>query len=313
MRCPSMQSLCIALASVAVAVVLSPAAASAQDISATPVYGTLNLSAGFSPDPQERSLSAGGSHQTSLGGCDAYIYSAAPDYDLNYQAGSLPLIISATSDSDVLLLVNTPDGRWHCDDDSGEGLDPMLTFSSPQSGNYNIWVGTYSNRSGNLPAARLLISELSGGASSSNGNGSSPVSLNFGARPTYTTFNLNSGFTPDPTRHTVRAGGRDEVPSDLGSYCRGYVNAAAPDVDVNYSAGGYPLNIYARSSSDVTLIINQPDGSWICNDDANGTNPHVRIEKPMSGNYNIWIGTYRQSTSSLPESTLYISELSPDW
>lgn len=311
MRCLSMQSLCIALATLAV-VVMSPAAA-AQDISATPVYGTLDLSSGFSPDPQVRSLSAGGSHRTSLGGCDAYIYSAAPDYDLNYRAGSLPLIISATSDSDVLLLVNTPDGRWHCDDDSGDGLDPMLTFSSPQSGNYNIWVGTYSNRSENLPAARLFISELRAGADGDDGSSSSSVSLNYGARPTYTTFNLESGFTPDPTRHTVRAGGRDAVPSSLGSGCRGYVNAAAPDVDLNYSAGGYPLNIYARSSSDVTLIINQPDGSWICNDDANGTNPHVRIEKPMSGNYNIWIGTYSQSSSSLPESTLHISELSPDW
>jgi hypothetical protein len=296
-----------------------------QDIYASPTYETLNLSAGFRPDPQVRSISAGGSTHTTLAGCSAYIHAAAPDVDLNYTAGSLPLIISATSGTDVVLLVNTPDGNWHCNDDGGDGTDARLTLSSPQSGNYNIWVGTYRSYSGDLPAAQLHISELRGasgssssssssgssGSSSSNGS-SSGSALNWRADPTYGTIDLSSGFSPDPYRRNISAGGRDDVP-DLGAGCSGYVNASAPDLDLNYQAGDYPLNIYATSGTDITLIVNQPDGTWICSDDANGTNPHVRLSDPSSGNYNIWIGTYSRSSSPLPSSVLYISELSPKW
>lgn len=283
----------------------------AQNISARPTYGTLDLTAGFRPDPQVISISAGGSHRSELAGCDTYIHAAAPDVDINYDSGSLPLTISATSSSDVVLLVNTPDGRWHCDDDSGPGTNPTLVFASPLSGNYNVWVGTYSSQSGNLPPAQLQVTELGGVGGASNGSSGS-AELDWSAPPTYGTIDLSGGFSPDPFTQWVAAGGADAVP-DLGPGCRGYVNATAPDLDLDFEAGSLPLNIYVRSDTDVTLIVNQPDGSWICSDDADGSNPHIRLERPQSGTYNIWIGTYAPSSAPLPESTLYISELSPDW
>jgi len=302
-------------AACALAVVLVPAGAGAQNISAQPVYGTLNLSAGFTPDPQRVQLAAGGGDRVSLGGCTTYINGRAPDVDLNYSAGGYALTISAESSSDVMLLVNTPDGNWHCNDDGGDGLDPVLRFSSPQSGQYNIWVGTYRDNDGDLPSATLLVSEVGAGSSSSasssssRGSGSSP---NWAADPTYGTIDLSSGFSPDPYTRSIRAGGSDEVNVSGSGSCRGYIHAGAPDLDLNYTAGSYELNIYAKSSTDVTLVVNQPDGTWICSDDANGTNPHIELNNPQSGNYNIWIGTYR-ATSDLPESVLYISELSPRW
>lgn len=303
----------LALSSALALGAVHPVTSSAQNISATPTFETLKLTAGFSPDPQVFRFSAGGSDEVTRGGCTMHIHSGAPDFDLNYRAGTLPLTISATAEADLMLLVNTPDGRWHCDDDSGEGVDPSITFSSPQSGNYNIWVGTYSESSGALPAAELYVSELGSTGNGSGGSGrSSAVELNWGASPTYGTIDLGSGFSPDPYSRSVSAGGSDRAP-DLGAGCRGHVNASAPDLDLNYTSGSFPLHIYARSDTDVTLIVNQPDGSWICGDDANGSNPHVRIAEPMSGNYNIWIGTYGASSSPLPQSVLYISELSPDW
>ena len=128
------------------------------DISAVPVYETLDLSAGFVPDPISRSLQAGGTtaNPISGAGCTGYINVNAPDYDLNYSAGTMPLYIYAEADSDITLLINDANGNWHCSDDAN-GTDPMIHLPNPPSGNYNIWVGTYS--SGSLQPATLFISE----------------------------------------------------------------------------------------------------------------------------------------------------------
>ena len=135
---------------------------------------------------------------------------------------------------------------------------------------------------------------------------------NWRATPTYGTVNLSSGFTPDPYLRSIQAGGSNEVTLG-GSECTGYIHAAAPDLDLNYQAGQYQLSIYAKSDSDITLIVNAADGRWYCSDDYSGTNPAILFTNPPSGNYNIWIGTYRPSGNPLPESVLYISEMAPRW
>lgn len=130
----------------------------------TPVYGTANLESGFTPDPWTQDLQAGGGGEASdnlASGCRGFINFSAPDVDLNYESGNFSLYIYADSDSDTTLVVNAPDGSWHCDDDSGDGLNPMVTFRKPQRGNYNIWVGVYSNAE--LQPATLNISELDPG------------------------------------------------------------------------------------------------------------------------------------------------------
>ena len=130
----------------------------AQDIGAAPTYGTLTLSAGFQPDPTVVSLSSGGSiNAGAISSCRGYIANA-PDVRLNYTSGFLPLIVSVDSASDTTLVVNAPNGAWYCDDDSGDGSNPSITFSSPLSGRYEIWVGTYSSAS--YASASLSISEL---------------------------------------------------------------------------------------------------------------------------------------------------------
>jgi hypothetical protein len=140
-----------------------------------------------------------------------------------------------------------------------------------------------------------------------SGTGSAP---NWQATPTYGTIDLDAGFTPDPYDKAISAGGDDEVDLSAPS-CSGYIHAEAPDLDLNYDAGSLELFIYARAKTDVTLVVNQPDGTWICNDDEMGTDPMIRLQSPRSGNYNIWIGTYEASESPLPPATLYISELDP--
>lgn len=149
------------LAASAVLVAVVAGTAVAQDFSLNPTYGTLNLTAGFTPDPQVVAVQSGGSinAQTLSSSCAGFIANA-PDVRLNYTPGTgLPLIISANSSADTTLVVNGPDGSWYCDDDSGNaGMNPMVRFNSPRGGQYDIWVGTYGNAS--LQPSQLHISEL---------------------------------------------------------------------------------------------------------------------------------------------------------
>lgn len=128
------------------------------------------------------------------------------------------------------------------------------------------------------------------------------------AQPRYATLNLRAGFQPDPTEVQVDAGGsRDAAP--VGQGCGGWIDFERPDVDVNYQAGNFPLIISAVSDVDTTIVINDPAGRWICNDDFQGLNPGVVFERPQSGNYNIWVGTFDQGQTR--RATVRVSEVLP--
>lgn len=144
----------------ATALVSCVGTALAQNTSLDPNYGTLHLEAGFNNDPRVISVDAGGTIAATRAGseCRGYITNA-PDVRLHYDAGSLPLIISVDAGSDTTLVVNGPNGEFYCDDDSGEGTNPSIRLNNPDSGRYEIWVGTYS--SGRAQPARLHISEVS--------------------------------------------------------------------------------------------------------------------------------------------------------
>jgi len=148
------------IATVAAAAALAAAgSAAAQDWRLPANYGAVTLYSGFTPDPYNINVVAGGSIDASSSvssSCRGWI-SGAPDFELTYQAGSLPLIISVNSNADTTLVINGPDGRWYCDDDGGQNLNPSLRWGSPSTGTYDIWVGSYN---GQPAQAVLSISEL---------------------------------------------------------------------------------------------------------------------------------------------------------
>jgi hypothetical protein len=113
-----------------------------------------------------------------------------------------------------------------------------------------------------------------------------------GQQPRFGEVNLRAGFTPDPVQRNVTAGGRTDA-SNLGGECTGMITDA-PTFRVNYEAGGIPLYVYVYADADATLVINEPNGSWDCNDDGNGsggTNPGIRFRHPTTGQYDIWVGS----------------------
>ncbi len=129
---------------------------------AQPTFGTITLQSNFRPDPHEVPVTSGGSNDASmLGGACAGFIATAPDYDLNYTGGKFKLSISAVSDSDTTLVVFDAAGEWHCNDDysTESGLNPGIVWDNPPSGNYNIWIGSYSR--GDMASATLRISEAS--------------------------------------------------------------------------------------------------------------------------------------------------------
>lgn len=136
------------------------APATAQNVNGRPNYGEVTLRSGFTPDPYVVNVQAGGNLDAARqvdSSCRGSITNA-PDYRLSFDAGNLPLIISVASSADTTLVINAPNGRFYCDDDGGDGLNPSIRFDAPQSGRYEIWVGTFSP--GSTQPAQLTISEL---------------------------------------------------------------------------------------------------------------------------------------------------------
>lgn len=131
--------------------------AAAQDASLTAHSGEIRLSAGFTPDPYRVQVTAGGNVDGGRlpGSCTGNI-SDAPDFELTYAAGSLPLVIRTVSNVDTTLIINGPNGNWYCDDDSFGDGDAEVRFDRPESGTYDVWIGTFN---GGTSAATLLITE----------------------------------------------------------------------------------------------------------------------------------------------------------
>jgi len=145
---------------VAALMLATPLGVMAQDAGKTATYGEIALSAGFTPDPYRVSVTAGGSidayQDTPLPAACVGKVADAPDFEVTYTAGRLPLVFRTLSSQDTTLIINGPDGRWHCDDDSYGDGDAQVRFEKPRSGTYDIWIGTFGEDMAN---ATLLITE----------------------------------------------------------------------------------------------------------------------------------------------------------
>ena len=298
------------LSILALGLVLTAPSALAQmpDWTAEPLYGSVSLDAGFSPDPHAVDVTAGGTTPNPLSGsgCVGYIAAEQPDYNVYYTAdGTFDLTIYARSDDDTALVIYTPDNRWVCNDDA-DGLDPSITFEDPMSGSYNVWVATYSDEAS---PAMLYVSELGmGGGGDYDGGEGYDGEPCIGCMARQGEATLTAGFSPDPNTTRVYLDGSNEttIPG-----CTGSINLDGPDLRLQYTAGSLPLAVYAESSEDTTLIINGPDGEWYCDDDGSeGTNPLVEWDTPMSGQYDIWVGRFFSGGEGAP-AFVSITELEP--
>jgi len=153
-----------------------------------------------------------------------------------------------------------------------------------------------------LAAIRILLAMIMGMSTSMPAASQNPA-----ATPTYGEETLVSPLE-EPYEIRVQAGGPIKATQELPAPCVGYI-ASAPDFDLTYEAGTAPLYIYVDSNSDTTLAVQDPDGTWYCSDDDIGLNPVIEIEAPASGEYFMWVGTYRENSAE--RAMLYVSETPP--
>jgi len=124
---------------------------------------------------------------------------------------------------------------------------------------------------------------------------------NLSADPLFGSTNLESGFTSAPYTVEVSPGGTDAA-FNLGESCTGYIRFAQPDFVLSYQAESSPLGVFASSDLDITMAINDPAGDWHCNDDhpyLSGTNSGIQFSEPLSGDYQIWVGSYESGADSI--------------
>ncbi|AHM04840.1 hypothetical protein roselon_02519 [Roseibacterium elongatum DSM 19469] len=132
-------------------------------------------------------------------------------------------------------------------------------------------------------------------------------------------YSLNAGFVPDPYVRNLTAGGRVNLANCRPFVGRGYV-VTRPDFRLFYNrnphtggtspTGQLSFVLEARSNVDTVLLINAPDGSWHYNDDfpGIGTNSAITFFQPLTGQYDIWTGSYNRSSNN--PATLYVTEYS---
>lgn len=128
----------------------------------------------------------------------------------------------------------------------------------------------------------------------------------YNSTPNYGEVRLAPGFTPDPHLISLRAGGSIDASSRFNT-CRGFITQQ-PDVRLHWDGKGtLNLRISAVSNADTTIVVNGPNGEWYCDDDSgDDSNPLVTLS-PVSGRYEIWVGTY--SSGDTKPAVISISEI----
>lgn len=238
--------------------------------------------------------SASSLHESCYGNLDA----ANPNLVLELDEAVAELSLYARSESDTALVVQAPDGDWHCNDDS-HGLDPAVTLYDLGPGEISVWVSLW-------------------------GEGSAPASLNLRAGEplwqadsalTEVTESRNGVLSigpeagPEPFTLPLEAGG-EAAAYDFSASCSGRIDPEAADIFVDVAAGVETLSLYATSTADLTLLVVRPDGSVICNDDSYELHPALLLTAPEPGRYAVWVGSWGTGKEA---ANFFVSLGMPEW
>jgi hypothetical protein len=111
----------------------------------------------------------------------------------------------------------------------------------------------------------------------------------------YLTLDMEAGFALDPFLVSLNGGGEMDA-STLNESCVGYVNDQ-PVLTAHWKGAVDALRVFFYSDSDSTLVVQQPDGTYLCADDAadNVLDPEITITQPITGTYKLWIGSFDEN------------------
>lgn len=272
-----MRRLLSALALLALPASVAPSVAQAQYIApgSSPVFGGGTLAGA----PLTLSGTAGGPVELSRvdGSCRGYA-SPQPSHVINFSGG--PIRLTTNASGDATFLVRLPDGRTLCDDDGGDGFNPLIETST-SAGRIEVWVGSYG---GSSVSYTLLAS----------GSAVAPPPVVGGGSSMYGNLAIGPGM-PDPAMASGSFGGPISA-SSISSGCAGHVSAN-PSHLVTVTSYISGLRFVVNGDADTTLLVQWPDGHFDCNDDGGGY-PHPLVTGSTGpGTIRVWVGSYSSGST----------------
>ncbi len=296
---------------------------------------TVNLSTGFILDPYLlRVVGSGDTDASTLNAdCSGFV-STTPDVIVNWSGETEMLDFFTYTDSDPVLVIQTPSGDFVCSDDASlDTLDALVTIESPEEGAYNVHIGSFSSDElalgfvgiSELPVAeqlaamdlRMLLDRNEARPSPITEEvNSTPLALNQAA--VFGNVALEEGFE---TTETPAAGGGDHPAAAVdgqGGECFGFISLV-PTYSIDWSGSG-SFTVFFESETDTAIGVITPDGDVICNGNAaeDNLNPVVTISDAVEGNYDIFVGTTEPHTIAIgtltvtPDSTATPTVLSAE-
>ena len=207
--------------------------------------------------------------------------------------------------------MQSPDGAFHCNDDANSLLlDPSVTFEKPQKGIYNIWVGSYYPDQ-LLPGVLVVTTRDDVNVETFTLNGlvkrspmaslavrahEQPIEALLDAinRQKENVLTIEDGETK-----SVDISAEGDIPAfefDIpGQICNGFISDK-PDAVFELTGDADALSVFFEGDADSTLLIVEPGGKVLCNDDAapgRNMNPLLILQNPTPGRYAVFVGRVR--------------------
>lgn len=279
---------------------------------------SLDLESGFPLDPFFVSVNGGGDLDAGMlaEGCSGFVHHE-PIVSIDWEGEAEFAEIFFYSDHDPTLVIQTPDGEYLCSDDTNPLLlDPSIEIQNPAKGEYDIWVGSFHPNQ-LLPGVLVLTTrpDVNVGSFSlddlivrpevpeiletAEGRKAAEQLLETIEQHQGEIEKLSAGDKP----LTVEVSSEGTVPAfeyDVeGQQCNGFIGAV-PDYVFVWSGTADEMAVFFEGDADSSLVVVQPDGGVLCNDDAvtnENVNPLLIVSNPEEGLYAVFVGHLNPDTT----------------
>lgn len=127
---------------------------------------------------------------------------------------------------------------------------------------------------------------------SAPGSGSGPLLPGGSAGSTGAPITFAPG-SPDPSFAQGFGGGPIlGTTYDPSCYAGHYPAAPSHVVTVPTALPYFRIMAYSAAGTDLTMLVRQPNGVIVCNDDFDGLNPTIELTSGPAGDYQVYVGTY---------------------
>ena len=265
--------------------------------------------------------------QTLGADCVGYI-PATPDLvvDWTEDADVAALNIFVLSIGDPVLVIVTPTGDIVCNDDYSPLVpDPYIEIPTPQTGRYAIFVGSFDDDA--VMPGFVVVS----------GSGLNPVTFDstlffppqLDPSAVRVPIDANAMLVDEapqvaadaplnvaalPFTTTLVAGGELEAFNvELDNpHCTGFISGA-PAFAFVWDGTGDEVTLLFEAAADTTLLVRDPAGNYLCNDDSRGAtnlNPAQSLT-PTAGRYLVWVGSFAPNTATEGVLTIAVGAVTP--